>query len=63
MIWQQRFLWYAAAGKDRTGFAESAKRVKQWDFDRVIPCHGDVIETGGKGIYDKLTAWFTVGKH
>lgn len=25
-----------------------AKVVAAWDFDRIIPCHGDVIETGGK---------------
>ncbi|KIW99867.1 uncharacterized protein Z518_10795 [Rhinocladiella mackenziei CBS 650.93] len=63
MIWQKRFLWYAAAGKDRAGFAESAKRIKQWDYDRIIPCHGDVIETGGKSIMDKALVWFTEGKH
>jgi len=25
--------------------------VATWDFDRLIPCHGEVIETGAK------TAW------
>lgn len=63
MIWQKRFLWYAAGSKDRAGFAESAKRINAWDFDRVIPCHGDVIEIGGKSIVQKATAWFTEGKH
>ncbi|KAI1792382.1 hypothetical protein LXA43DRAFT_1093625 [Ganoderma leucocontextum] len=28
-----------------------AKTVAQWDFDRIIPCHGDVIETGGKNAW------------
>ncbi|KEF52925.1 uncharacterized protein A1O9_10831 [Exophiala aquamarina CBS 119918] len=62
ITWQKRFLWYAAAGKDRQGFTESANRIKAWDYDRVIPCHGDVIETGGKAILDRATAWFTAGK-
>ncbi|EXJ94053.1 hypothetical protein A1O1_02446 [Capronia coronata CBS 617.96] len=62
MTWQKRFLWYAAGRKDRAGFAESAKRLKQWDYDRIIPCHGDVIETGGKRIMDEATAWFTESK-
>lgn len=62
MIWQKRFLWYAAAGKDRSGFTASANRIKAWDYDRIIPCHGDVIETGGKAIMNKATAWFTEGK-
>lgn len=57
--WQKRLLWYGPAGKDRKGFAESVKRVKPWDFDRIIPCHGDVIETGGKAVFNKLTAWFS----
>lgn len=62
MLWQKRFLWYAAGGKDRKGFTDSANRIKAWDYDRVIPCHGDVIETGGKTIIDRATAWFTEGK-
>ena len=63
MLWQKRFLWYAAGSKDRKGFAESARRIKAWDYDRLIPCHGDVVETGGKAIVDKATAWYTEGKH
>ena len=62
MIWQQRFLWYGAAGKDRAGFGASVKRIDQWDFDRIIPCHGDVIETGGKDVWHKLTDWFRQAK-
>lgn len=62
LIWQKRFLWYAAGGKDRPGFAESAKRIRRWDYDRIIPCHGDVIETGGKSIMEQATAWFVESK-
>ena len=62
MRWQKRFLWYGPGGKDRTGLAESAKRINSWDFDRIIPCHGDVIETGGKSILQNLTSWFVEGK-
>jgi len=63
MIWQKRFLWYAASKADRPAFNESAKRIGQWDYDRIIPCHGDVIETGGKSIMGKAMAWHTEGKH
>jgi hypothetical protein len=28
--------------------------VSAWDFDRIIPCHGDVIETGGKEAWNKV---------
>jgi len=56
--WQQRFLWYAAGGKDRKGFAQSVAAADKWDIERIIPCHGDVIETQGKSIYRKLMAWY-----
>lgn len=61
MVWQKRFLWYGAAGKDRKGFAESAKRVQGWDFDRIVPCHGDVVDKGGKEKYETLVSWFLQG--
>lgn len=56
-IWQKRFLWYAVGAKDRVGFNASMQKIGQWDFDRIIPCHGDVIETGGKGIFQKVFEW------
>ena len=55
--WQKRFLWYIASAGDRSGFAQSVKRINGWGFERIIPCHGDVIETGGKGIFQKVMAW------
>jgi len=54
---QRRFIWYATSSGDRKGFAASAAKINGWDFDRIIPCHGDVIETGGKGIFQKIMAW------
>ena len=58
---QKRFLWYAPTSADRKSFNESVKRIDSWDFDRVIPCHGDVIETGGKGIFQKVMEWHLKG--
>lgn len=29
-------------------FDAAMARVKAWEFDRVLPCHGDVITSGGK---------------
>lgn len=56
--WQKRFIWFGAAGKDRAGFAESVKRIDAWDFDRMISCHGDVIEKEGKVVWRKVMGWF-----
>lgn len=55
--WQKRFLWYGASAKDRTSFNQSAKKINSWDFDMIVPCHGDVIESGGKGIFQKVYGW------
>jgi len=59
MLWQKRLLWYATGAKDRAAFAESAKRMAAWgEFERMIPCHGDVVERGGSRILNQATAWF-----
>jgi len=33
---------------DRVAMKRDATTVANWDFDRIIPCHGDVIEKDGK---------------
>jgi len=42
--------------KDKANMAAGAKVVSGWDFNRIIPCHGEVIEGDGK------QAWNTVFK-
>ena len=53
-----RFVWYAASVADRAGFGASVAKIDQWDFDRIIPCHGDVIESGGKQIFRNVMQMF-----
>ncbi|EAS31289.3 uncharacterized protein CIMG_06768 [Coccidioides immitis RS] len=60
-IWQKRFLWYMIA-KNRDEWKESARIIDGWGFERVIPCHGDVIETGGKMVFRKVFEWFLDGR-
>lgn len=55
---QRRFAWYILSSADRPAFTESMKRIAKWDFDRLIPCHGDVIETGAKGVFQNVMAFF-----
>lgn len=56
-LWQKRFLWYAASVKDRRGFNKSIRKIDTWDFQRIIPCHGDVIESGAKAIFKNVFEW------
>ncbi|KAF7318231.1 hypothetical protein HMN09_00331600 [Mycena chlorophos] len=45
---QQKFA--GAMGEDKAAMKRDVKTVSDWlnDQSRIIPCHGDVIETGGK---------------
>ena len=54
---QKRMLWYAFSARDRKGFNESVRRIDKWEFSRIIPCHGDVIESGGKGVFERVFEW------
>jgi hypothetical protein len=56
-IWQKRFIWYALSASDRPAFNQSMARIDKWDFERIIPCHGDVIEKDGKNIFKKVFGW------
>jgi len=38
----------AGVTTDKEGMRTTAKTVADWDFDRIIPCHGEVIESDGK---------------
>ncbi|KAG5928176.1 hypothetical protein E4U53_002736 [Claviceps sorghi] len=59
--WMKRFNWYLAA-KDRTSLNDSVKRIDEWDFAVLIPCHGDVIEANAKDIFRKVFQWHLQGK-
>ncbi|KAF1997080.1 hypothetical protein P154DRAFT_471479 [Amniculicola lignicola CBS 123094] len=54
---QKRLVWYGSGSSDRSSFAKSVARINGWEFERIIPCHGDVIETGGKGVFQKIMEW------
>ena len=59
--WQRRFIWYVASSKDRPNFDASVRKVNGWDFDRIIPCHGNVIEDDAKGVFRKVFEWHLQG--
>lgn len=51
---QKNMIWYLFSQKGHPRFNDSMRRIRTWDFDRIIPCHGDVIETGGKSVFERL---------
>jgi glyoxylase-like metal-dependent hydrolase (beta-lactamase superfamily II) len=58
---QKRFAWYLLASADRQAFRQSVRRIDQWDFNRLVPCHGDVVESGAKGVFRTVMEWFLEG--
>lgn len=55
--WQRRLIWYGISSGDRRSYNKSICRIDKWDFDRIIPCHGNVIETGGKRVFRDVMKW------
>ncbi|KII91243.1 hypothetical protein PLICRDRAFT_37984 [Plicaturopsis crispa FD-325 SS-3] len=46
----KRVVW--SQGKDKAAMRRDALAVAEWDFERIIPCHGDVIEGKGKAAWE-----------
>ncbi|KFH46172.1 hypothetical protein ACRE_029610 [Hapsidospora chrysogenum ATCC 11550] len=59
--WMKRFNWYVVA-KDRASFNDSVQLIDGWDFDTLIPCHGDVLEGNAKEVFHKTFEWHLQGK-
>jgi len=51
---QKNMIWHVFSRGGNPHFNDSMRRIQKWDFDRIIPCHGDVIESGGKEVFDRL---------
>ena len=45
--------------RDKSALRKSIDRILEWDFDRVIVTHGDVLESGGQDSLRLGYAWLT----
>jgi uncharacterized protein DUF4336 len=67
----EQWLWHASAAWRRFGPSRTVRwtllrdativrpfveRVLQWDFDRIIVTHGDVVERGGRPLFEEAFA-------
>ncbi|OSD02699.1 hypothetical protein PYCCODRAFT_1452177 [Trametes coccinea BRFM310] len=52
----KRFAW--SLGVDKEAMKRDVKTVAGWDFDRIIPCHGDVIEKNAKAAWLEAYKWY-----
>jgi|GEM_PF-94407 len=44
--------------RDKAAVEASVREVLVWDFDRVIPGHGSIVEAGGKAQFKAGYEWF-----
>ncbi|KAK4674067.1 hypothetical protein QC763_117250 [Podospora pseudopauciseta] len=59
----KRFLWWVVSRADREGFNEIVGRMyRDWDFEVIVPCHGEVIEKGAKEVWGRVFEWHLEGK-
>ncbi|KAB5560205.1 beta-lactamase-like protein [Coniochaeta sp. 2T2.1] len=58
----KRLNWYVISKGDREGFNKSIKRIDAWDFDTIVPCHGETIVGDGKQVFRKVFEWHLQGK-
>ena len=42
--------------KDRSAMRDSLRRILDWDFDRIILSHGDVVEHDGRSIFESAVS-------
>lgn len=43
--------------RDRAAARQSLQRILEWDFDRVIVAHGDILPTGGRAALRRGYQW------
>jgi hypothetical protein len=48
---------FRAAINDRAAARRSVERILEWDFDRILPGHGEIIESTGKQAFKEGFAW------
>ena len=59
--WVKKFTWYFMSSNDRPSFNQNIRTIDSWPFDRMIPCHVDVIESGAHSMFRKVFSWHIDG--
>ena len=42
--------------RDRNAVRRSLQRILKWDFERILPGHGEIVHTGGRYAFEKSFA-------
>ncbi|KAI9705705.1 MAG: hypothetical protein M1820_005115 [Bogoriella megaspora] len=52
--WTGRMKWFVFTGGNQESLARSVKAIQEWPFERIVPCHGDVLENDAKAKWKSL---------
>lgn len=55
--WGRRVQWHLMSRANRPSFNESIARIAEWDFDTLVPCHGETVVGGAKAKFVSLFEW------
>ncbi|KAF8324307.1 uncharacterized protein EI90DRAFT_3282056 [Cantharellus anzutake] len=58
----KKLLWKGVKKDGFDAMAVDSIAVSGWDFERIIPCHGDVIENDAKEAWNEAFKWHMQGK-
>lgn len=50
----RRLMWYFFCMGKKEEFGEQVRRIASWDFEGIIPCHGGIVEEGGKQVFEEV---------
>jgi hypothetical protein len=50
---------FRLATRNRLAARRSVERILAWDFDRIIVGHGEIVQTGGRGAFERAMSWLS----
>ena len=50
----RRLMWYFFCMGKKEEFGKQVRRIASWDFEGIIPCHGAIVEEGGKQVFEEV---------
>jgi len=56
-FWQKAFLFLAGL-KNRKEMKKDLKKVSEWEFERIVMCHGEIIEQNAKDAWNSAYSWY-----
>lgn len=62
-VWEQcgQNRWWRFRTKDREAARDSAETITSWGAERIVMCHGAVIDSGGQAVLRNAVSWLLDG--